>query len=420
MKNRILLILLAGAFILALFSGCGKKDSGQAAGEQKTIQIWHYFDHEGKELERLAAEYNKLHADEGVNLVVTFMSREELMNQYTVGAVSGQLPDIAMVDSPDMASYIALGVFEDITDDLQKWGQLDKFYPGPVASTKDANGRIYGIPNNSNCLTLVCNIDMLKAAGLEKPTTWEEFEAACAKLTKPAESIYGFSMSVIPTEEGTFQLIPWIYAAGGSVAKLDSPESIRAIDFLSGLVKKGYMSKEVVNWTQGDAMNAFVAGKAAMAEAGTWHIADPLPKIKDFKYEFTYLPKDKRYATVIGGENFGVCAGTKYKEICVDFLEYMETAERVAAWCEFAGKLPVRSDSAPLRDIWTKDPYFSVFASAMEYAVPRGPHAEWPTISKAIYTAAQSALLGQQSAADAMKAAEAVVAPIYARAPIAQ
>ena len=54
------------------------------------------------------------------------------MNQYTIGAVSGELPDIGMVDSPDMESYISLGVFEDVTDELGSWDELSNFYAGPL------------------------------------------------------------------------------------------------------------------------------------------------------------------------------------------------------------------------------------------------------------------------------------------------
>lgn len=424
MKKRFGFVCGGAACILAIMltAGCSKSAGGKtAAAETKNISIWHYFEHEASALQMLAEEFNKLHAEEKVNLTVTFMAREELMNQYTIGAVSGQLPDIGMVDSPDMASYIALGVFEDITGELGAWGELDQFYPGPLSSCTDAEGKIYGLPNNSNCLALACNMDMLNAAGLQKPSTWEELEAACAKLTDPAQQVYGLAMSAVSNEEGTFQFIPWLYAAGGSVAQLDSPASIRAMDFLSGLVQKGYMSKEVVNWGQGDAMNAFIAQKAAMVESGTWQVASDLPKINGaFTVEYTLLPKDKQYASVIGGENFGVCAGTKYKELCVEFLTYMETAENVARWCELAGKLPVRQDSSKLREFWTKDPFYSVFTEGMNYAVARGPHPEWPTISKAVYSAGQTALLGEKSPADAMKAAAASLAPIFAKTPITQ
>jgi multiple sugar transport system substrate-binding protein len=385
-----------------------------------TITLWHYFasDQETGGLKKFADDFKKIHPE--VTVDITFVSREELMNQYTVGAVSGQLPDIGMVDSPDMASYVSLGVFEDITDELNAWGQLDKFYPGPLSSTKDANGRIYGLPNNTNCLALACNMDMLNAAGLKKPVTWEELEAAAAKLTNPAEQIYGFAMSVIPNEEGTFQLIPWIYAAGGSVADLASPEAIRGIEFIANLAQNGYMSKEVVNWTQGDAFNAFAAGKAAMVESGTWHVAQNVPDIKDFEVEYTLLPKDKQYASVIGGENFGVCSGTKHKALAVEFLQMISTAESGAYWAEQTGKLPIRSDSAQMRDIWTKDKYLSVFTEGMQYAVARGPHPEWPSISKVIYTSGQAAVLGQKSARDSMTEGAAAIAPMLAKTPVAR
>ncbi|MDR3338161.1 MAG: sugar ABC transporter substrate-binding protein [Treponema sp.] len=409
---------------IVLFAGCsGKKQAsggGGSSGQPVTITLWHYFasDQENAGLKKFADDFKIIHPE--VTMDITFISREELMNQYTVGAVSGQLPDIGMVDSPDMSSYVSLGVFADITDELNAWGELDKFYPGPLSSTRDSNGRIHGLPNNTNCLALACNMNMLRAAGLEKPVTWDDLETAAARLTNPAEQIYGFAMSVIPNEEGTFQVIPWIYAAGGSVTNLASPEAIRGIEFIANLAQKGYMSKEVVNWTQGDAFNAFAAGKAAMVESGTWHVAQNVPDIKDFEVEYTLLPKDKKYASVIGGENFGICSTTKNKELAVEFLKMISGAESVAFWAEQTGKLPIRSDSALLRDIWTKDKYLSVFTDGMNYAVARGPHPEWPAISKVIYSSAQAAVLGQAPARDSMTQGAAAIAPILQETPIAE
>ena len=148
-------------------------DIGEPNGSAAEVTLWHYFEHEADALNKMVKQYNESQSD--IYIVPTFVSREELMKQYTIGAVSGELPDIGMVDSPDMASYISLGVFEDITDYLSDWPDLEQFYPGPMASAKDADGRIYGLPNNSNCLALLCNMDILKAAGVENPpTTWEE------------------------------------------------------------------------------------------------------------------------------------------------------------------------------------------------------------------------------------------------------
>lgn len=396
-------------------------DIGEPNGGAE-VSLWHYFEHEAEALNAMVKQYNESQND--IYIVPTFVSRDELMKQYTIGAVSGELPDIGMVDSPDMASYISLGVFEDITEYLKDWEDLDQFYAGPLASVKDAEGNYYGLPNNSNCLAIVCNMDILRAAGIENPpTTWEEFQEVCEKTTNPDEGVYGFAMSAISNEEGTFQYIPWMYGAGGDVTDVSSEENVEALTFLSDLVKNGYMSKEVVNWGQGDAYNAFLAGKAAMLESGTWQIATLDGQDKDkvnFEYQYVEMPKNgENQATCIGGENFGVCTGSEYVEECAEFLKSMMSAENNAEWCEIAGKLPVRGDAVELKDFWTADERYKVFNDSMNFAVARGPHESWPTISEAMYKAEQAALLGEKSPEDALKEAAETIDPILEETPIA-
>ena len=53
----------------------------------------------------------------------------------------------------------------------------------------------------------------------------------------------------------------------------------------------------------------------------------------------------------------------------------------------------------------------------MNYARPRGPHAQWPTLSEALYNATQQAMLGDQSVEDALSAAADVINPILEEDP---
>ncbi len=104
----------------------------------------------------------------------------------------------------------------------------------------------------------------------------------------------------------------------------------------------------------------------------------------------------------------------------MEFLKYMMTAENNADWCEIAGKLPVRGDATKLKDFWTEDARYAVFNESMDYAVARGPHESWPTISEAIYTAEQSVLLGEKTGTEAMAQAAGIVDPILTEVPIAK
>lgn len=426
--QKIAALLLVGVMAGGTLAGCGgsSADSGDAgessssssSGEAAEVTLWHYFEHEAGDLEAVVDKYNE--SQDAIHVTCTYVSREELMNQYTIGAVSGELPDIGMVDSPDMASYISLGVFEDITEDLESWEDLEQFYSGPLASCMDADGKYYGLPNNSNCLTLCCNMDILNAAGFDSPpTTWEEMRQVCEATTNAADGVYGFAMCAIGTEEGTFQILPWIYSAGGNIDDLTSDGSVKAIQFLTDLVQDGLMSKEVVNWQQSEAYNAFCAGKAAMFESGTWQLADIDEKINGtFNYEYALLPMDQEYASTIGGENFGVCTGTEYKDECVDFLKFLMNAQNNADFTAAAAKLPVRKDAVSLNELFTTDERYAIFNEAMNYARARGPHAQWPTLSEALYTATQQSMLGEKSVEDALSAAADTISPIVAEDPL--
>ena len=248
----------------------------QAAPQEVTM--WHYFDQKPEQemLADMVEEYNSLQDDIHIN--ATFVSRTELMNQYTVGALSGELPDIGQVDSPDMESYISLGVFEDITDELESWGELDQFYDGPLSSCKDPDGKVYGLPQNSNCLALACNMDLLKAAGYDHmPQSLDEFKEMVAATTDASNDVYGFAMCAVSTEEGTFQILPWLRSVqngtGVNVDNITADSAVNGLQTLGDFVANGYMSKECVNWTQADAWNQFCAGKLHLqnVEHGIWH-----------------------------------------------------------------------------------------------------------------------------------------------------
>lgn len=388
------------------------------------ITLWHYFDSsaDAQAIVDKCNEYNDLQDD--IYIVPTYVSRTELMNQYTIGAVSGELPDIGMVDSPDMESYISLGVFENVNDELGSWNELSNFYPGPLSSCQDADGNLYGLPQNSNCLCLAVNMDLLNAAGIEEvPTSMDAFKAAVEATTDSADSVYGYAMCAISTEEGTFQLLPWIVATHdgtkSSLKDLTSAGCAEGLDLLGSFVKNGNMSSECVNWTQADAYNQFCAGKAALAEVGTWHMATMADDVNgSFNYQICLLPTgdEGTSSSTIGGENFGICTGCKDKEKCVDFLKWFMSAEQEADWAVTVGKLPVRSDANP--EYTYEQDAFATFLDEMNYALARGPHAQWPTISEQLYTAAQKVLLQGTLASDALKEAADVINPIIEADPL--
>lgn len=412
--------ILMAAILTASMVGTGATQIYAASdetsgGETKEVTFWYYHaESTTEELEKIIEEYNNMQDE--IHITGTWVAREDLMKQYTIGAVSGELPDICMVDSPDMSAYIELGIFQDITDKMESWEGYEHLYSGPLASCTGTDGKIYGMPNNTNCLALACNMDILREHGYENPpTTWDEFYEIAKACTD--EDTKGFIMSEISSEEGTFQILPWIYATGGTVENIESEEVAKGLEFLKQLVTEGIMTSDVTNLTQADAYKNFCAGQAAMLESGTWQLAS-IDEDADFEYQYTLLPKDQTYASVIGGENYGISTSCECPDEVWKFLEWFGSAENNGHWADVTGRIPVRDDAEQYVTSWEGDKNYEVFTEAMNYAVARGPHPEWTTISEAIRTATQNIVLGTKDTQDALKEAADVINPILEKNPL--
>jgi multiple sugar transport system substrate-binding protein len=409
--KKFLAIILCVVLSLALFAACDNggspatpdaPEAPAAADGDIELMMWHYFSSEAEDdaLEMIRSRFMASHP--GISVTITHVPRDDLLMQYTMGAVSGDLPDIGMVDNPDHASFSAMGVFEDITDLVDAWGEQHFFFEGPMMSAM-YEGRVYGLPNNSNCLALFYNKDLLDEAGVDVPVTWDDLEAASAALT--GGDVFGLAISAVNNEEGTFQFMPWFISAGGSIDDLGGPGPVRAVTYLNNLIEQGYMSRDVINWTQGDANMQFMNGRAAMQVNGPWNVPNILRDAPDLNWGVALIPRDVKNASVLGGENFAIGANPVDREAAFAFLSWYMSADILADWAEATGKFPPRSDSIQLKDIWTVDPIFSVFGEALQYAMPRGPHPRWPEISDAMSTAFHEVYTGVRSPEDAMATA---------------
>ena len=378
---------------------------------REEITFWHYMsgDKEGKYVNEAVSEFNN--SQDEVYVTAQYLPREELMKQYTIGVVSGELPDCGMVDNPDHNSYASMGVFEDITDLYNSWPDAN-FMEGSINSCY-YEGKLYGLPWGNNCLGLFYNRELLSAAGVEVPTTWSELEAACEKLT--TDKVKGLAISAIGNEEGTFQYMPWLLSSGGTVTDLDSDGSKESMSFLNGLIEKGYISRECVNWTQADAEKQFASGQAAMMINGPWQFAGLEADAPGLDYRVAKVPKadDGVYASVLGGENLAICKGANV-EAAWKFLTWLSSKEKSQEICKAIGRFSPRAD-VDIQVMFADDPLNSVFAEVMPDAQSRGPSPDWPEISAAIYTAQQEVFTGQKDVDTAMAEAQAKIDQIGAQ-----
>ena len=189
-----------------------------------------------------------------------------LIQKVLQQASSKSLPDVLMLDNPDIQQIAETGALAPLED----FGiTLDGFAPGPVsAATYD--GKVYGMQPGANTLAIFYNKDVLEKAGVKPPTTWDELKSTAKELT--VDKQYGFAFNATADYEGAWQFLPPMWTNGGDETALTSPEVAGALQLWKDLVDEGSVSKSAVNWKQTDVNDQFIAGKAAMMLNGPWQI----------------------------------------------------------------------------------------------------------------------------------------------------
>jgi multiple sugar transport system substrate-binding protein len=307
MRRRDFLLQTAAAVALA--------EAPAFAQQPKKVSMWHIYNNESDMIHLGIKKFHEAQNDYRVEqrLVPYVQINPELIRAIATGSP----PDIIVINDPDVASYASQGQFTDLTDRVAASKVIDssKYFKGPQTSDR-WKGRQYAVAREVNTLGLYYNADMFRAKGLDPdkpPTTWSAVAAAAEKLVDPAKGVFGLGFCAHQSEQSTFQWLPWLWQAGGSIDKLDQPEAAEALGLWADMVKRGLTSRDVINQPQGEVINTFLGGGSAMAVGGPWE----LPRFRreaKFDWRVALLPvKDGRNirASSLGGFHFAIPKGAR-------------------------------------------------------------------------------------------------------------
>ena len=194
--------------------------------------------------------------------------RERLVTRIN----NGNGPDIFRFHNSwyPMLSSVLLALPNDtITkNDFIKW-----YYP---VAQKDLikNGAIYGIPLQIDTLALYVNTDLLQAAGLKPPTTWNEFVDAAPKMTvKDANGKIKTSGAAMGTFENVVHapdILSLLFIQNGVDLKNISSTSKKAMDALSFYALFSTGNANVWDNTLDSSLLFFTKGNLAMYFGYSW------------------------------------------------------------------------------------------------------------------------------------------------------
>ncbi len=389
--------------VLGLCAGC---TSSQALVAGKTvITEMDYWPNEPNNsiVNRLIQQYEQLHPD--IIIQRDSVPFSALLPKAYQEAASGTLPDLLLIDNPDVASFASAGVLTPLNAFMQGTYSASDFYPGPY-SAMSYDGKVYGFSVGNNDLALFYNKKILADAHLSPPTTWNDLYQDAKQLTHG--NTYGFAFSAIATEEAAWQFEPFLWSNGGDLTNLSSPQAVEALQFLTTMVRQGYASQAVLNWGQGDVEAQFAGGHAAIMENGPWNI----PLLNQAKVDYGVVPIPIRLAgqkpvSPLGGEEWTIpVTNPAIERATWDFVNWMEQPQRLLTLDSAIGYIPPIKSTA--QTMLKTRPDLDIFANEFQTARSRTATVGslYPAVSLTMQTAIQSALTNSSPPQDALTVAK--------------
>ncbi|TSC64065.1 MAG: sugar ABC transporter substrate-binding protein [Microgenomates group bacterium Gr01-1014_93] len=171
-------IILVSIFIVGLLFWLGPKflNKSEEAG-QINLTYWGFWDEE--KMRPIILEYEK----QNPNIKISYTKQNKTFYRTRVQTQirEGTGPDVFEIRNswlPDISSDLAPAPRDVIS--TSEYSSL--FYP-VAKNSLSLNDQIYALPLEINGLALFVNTDILKAAGISIPKTWQEFIDGAIKVT---------------------------------------------------------------------------------------------------------------------------------------------------------------------------------------------------------------------------------------------
>lgn len=392
------------ALVLAA-TGCGGEADGGSTDRATSITVLDYYT-DAEEHAQWGGLLATCARKAGTTVEHTSVPGASLVPTVLRQASSGTLPDLLMLDNPDVQQIARSGAL----NPLDRLGIDSSGFAKGILSAGTYEGEVYGLAPNVSTIALFYNKDMLAEAGVAVPRTWDELKAAAAELT--GDGRYGMAVDANATFEGSWQFMPFLWSNGGSEERLDTPQAAEALQLWVDLVESGSMSRSVLNWTQADVHDQFAAGRTAMMINGPWRIP-ALHEDKDLRWGVAPIPvpqAGKTLVTPLGGEVWTVprSDSAARQKKAAQVLACLNTSASMLTLAEQHFTVPSRPEVAARYAGQVPSMGAFVHSVAAARARTSGLGVKWPEAATGIYTAIQLALTGENTPQEALERAQQI------------
>jgi multiple sugar transport system substrate-binding protein len=299
---------------------------------------------------------------------------------------------------------------------IQKWlydltpyveSRRDEFIESTF-ETATYQDKIWGVPHKTNAGFLYYRTDQVD----QDPQTWQEVYELAAQndgIAYQGASYEGLTVNFL---ELSFAAGGKILSEDGSKAEIDSPENLKALQFMVDGIKNGAAPKAVTTYMEEPARRAFEAGRVTFLR--NWpYVYATANRAKATKGKFKVIPfptfEGGDTAGILGGANLVISTFSTNPGASLKFIDYMTSEGRQS---EDVVKF---SDASPLNAVYEDpavqkaQPFADELKTAVENSLSRPVSPVYPQISQAIYKNVNQALSGQMGPEEALQKAQTEV-----------
>ncbi|UCH24350.1 MAG: ABC transporter substrate-binding protein [Trueperaceae bacterium] len=374
---------------------------------QTTIEFWHSMGSTEEAVDLLAEAFNASQSDYRVEprYVGAYPEGQTRLQAAFGGSAQPSLFQAELSFFPFLIDVGAVANLSDLTAGLPE-AFVNDFFPGLWQYGEVDNER-YGLPWNMSMPVLFYNASAFEQRRAAAPSTWQEFEAAAARLT--TRQTRGF---IAVADSWTFEMM--VTTRGGRLVTEDgrpdftNEKSIEALQLLRQMVESGHAIPR--NLAETDfAILDFVRTKAMMVFASIANWPDAKRFAVAFDIAASPVPTSAGSNVPLGGAQLVVMAGASEAERqgAFAFWQFLMQPENIRTWVEASFYLPVRRSALPLLEPWyLEDPNRRAALSQLETAIPRPRIPDYATWQRYLEEAIEKAIKQSVPAETALEEAQ--------------
>jgi ABC-type glycerol-3-phosphate transport system substrate-binding protein len=386
----------------------------------------------------IVAELTKQFETENPNIKVTFDAmpydamRDKILTSFL--APKGTY-DIIIVDNPWMDEFPAANFLTDLNSYIANTpGYNFEDFVGPVRELTTQDGKITAVPYYNYALGLIVRQDLFDDPDMQQkfqakynrplaaPKTLDEY-LELGKFFKE-NGIDGAAMQPQRGYKILEEWKNWLYAEGGDLMDASGKATANSDAAKSALNKYIDMYKNAapansLNWGFDDALRSMASGESATMMSYNWMLPT-LNKVGgqagDLAGKFQLYPVPGGKA-VLGAWYWAIPQNAACKDAAWKYISWL-TSPAIDKQRVIKGGAPVRASVMSDPEVWQKgygENYYKTVLQILSNTEPlaRGVHAD--EISNEVGTFLSSAVAGEMSVEDALKAIDAKITEINSK-----